>query len=173
MSMSKPRSMTSASALSAVAMLVVAASGAQRARPATPAAPAQSPQPTWYAWAPKSIVQSSGKAPQKPIWRLSEILAAHKDNASWMQQIVLDKDYDAKYIQMAPGEKTKTSFWADDRIFFVVWSGQIRFTIQGQAPFIATKGFLVQVPFRTPYSMETVGDQPSLRFEVIHSGRTP
>jgi mannose-6-phosphate isomerase-like protein (cupin superfamily) len=31
---------------------------------------------------------------------------------------------------------------------------------------MASKGFLVQVPHRLVYSMETVGDKPSLRFEV-------
>jgi mannose-6-phosphate isomerase-like protein (cupin superfamily) len=55
----------------------------------------------------------------------------------------------------------------------VVWGGKIRFTIQGQAPFIATKGFLVQVPLRVPYSMETVGDEPSLRFEVTRGHTLP
>ncbi len=74
---------------------------------------------------------------------------------------------------MAPGEKTRTQFWADDRIFFMVWGGQIRFTIAGQEPFVAKKGVMVQVPYRTLYSMETVGDAPSLRFEVVRSGRTP
>jgi mannose-6-phosphate isomerase-like protein (cupin superfamily) len=121
------------------------------------APPAHAPPPSWYAWAPKSTAEHPWKAPQKPIWRLSEIVAAHQGHASWTEQIVLDHDYDAKYIQMAPGEKTRTLFWADDRIFFVVWGGQIRFTIQGQQPFVAAKGFLVQVPYRTPYSMETVG----------------
>ena len=32
---------------------------------------------------------------------------------------------------------------------------------------MATEGFLVQVPKRLVYSMETVGDRPSLRFEVL------
>jgi mannose-6-phosphate isomerase-like protein (cupin superfamily) len=137
------------------------------------APPAHAPPPSWYAWAPKSTAEHPWKAPQKPIWRLSEIVAAHQGHASWTEQIVLDHDYDAKYIQMAPGEKTRTLFWADDRIFFVVWGGQIRFTIQGQQPFVAAKGFLVQVPYRTPYSMETVGSEPALRFEVVRSGRTP
>jgi mannose-6-phosphate isomerase-like protein (cupin superfamily) len=74
---------------------------------------------------------------------------------------------------MAPGEKTRTQFWGDDRTCWVVWGGKIRFTIQGQAPFIATKGFLVQVPLRVPYSMETVGDEPSLRFEVTRGHTLP
>ena len=67
---------------------------------------------------------------------------------------------------MAPGDKTKTQFYADDRVFWVVQSGQMKVTIEGQEPFVASKGFLVQVPHRNVYSMETVGDKPSLRFEV-------
>ena len=74
---------------------------------------------------------------------------------------------------MAPGGKTRPQFYGDDRTIWVVWSGQIRFTIAGQKPFIARKGFLVQVPYRVAYSMETVGNEPSLRFEVTHAGRLP
>lgn len=124
-------------------------------------------------WAPKPANPTGWIAPNKPVWRLSEILAAHRSDKSWTQPIVRDRDYSADYIQMAPGEKTRTLFYADDRTFFVVWGGKIRFTIQGQAPFIASKGFLVQVPFRTPFSMETVGDEPSLRFEVRRTGAEP
>jgi mannose-6-phosphate isomerase-like protein (cupin superfamily) len=153
--------------IAAGAMLQVSQAVAQQAA-AAPSAP-----PSWYAWVPKSTAHSPWKAPNRPIWRLRDILAAHQGKAAWSEQIVLDQDYDARYIQMAPGEKTRTQFWADDRIFFVVWDGQIRFTIQGQQPFVATRGFLVQVPYRTPYSMETVGSAPSLRFEVVRSGRTP
>ena len=64
-----------------------------------------------------------------------------------------------------PGDKTPVQYYGDDRVFWVVWGGQIRFNIQGQQPFVATKGFLVQVPQRVRYSMETVGSEPSLRFE--------
>ncbi len=134
---------------------------------------AQPGKEIWYSWSPKPAVPTPWKAPNKPVWHLSEILDAHKGEKSWVQPIVRDQDYHADYIQMAPGEKTKTQFWADDRVFWYIASGAIRFTIQGQQPFVATKGFLVQVPFRTPYSLETVGNEPSLRFEVTRSGRTP
>ncbi|MDB5736145.1 MAG: hypothetical protein JWR38_5983 [Mucilaginibacter sp.] len=131
------------------------------------------PSSVWYSWSPKPVPLTPWKAPNKPIWRLSEIVTSHKGEKSWTQPIVHDADYDASYIQLAPGEKTKTQFWGDDRIFWYVAAGQIRFTIQGQAPFVASKGFLVQVPYRTPYSLETVGDEPSVRLEVIRSNRTP
>jgi mannose-6-phosphate isomerase-like protein (cupin superfamily) len=48
--------------------------------------------------------------------------------------------------------------------------GQIRFEIEGQQPFVASKGWIVQVPMQTMFSMETVGDKPSLRFEVNIAG---
>ena len=74
---------------------------------------------------------------------------------------------------LAPGAKTKPQFWADDRIFWYIASGQVRFHIEGQEPIVASKGWLVQVPYRNVYWMETVGDEPSVRLEVIRSNRTP
>ena len=74
---------------------------------------------------------------------------------------------------MAPGEKTKTVFYADDRVFWVVESGQMRINIEGQAPFVATKGFLVQAAPRLAYSLETAGNEPVLRFEVRPAGEMP
>jgi quercetin dioxygenase-like cupin family protein len=78
-----------------------------------------------------------------------------------------DNLFHGEYISMAPGAKTPRRFHQDNRAFWIVQDGQIRFTIEGQEPFVATKGFLVQVPKRLVYSMETVGDRPSLRFEVL------
>jgi quercetin dioxygenase-like cupin family protein len=131
-------------------------------------------QPTiWYSWSPKPVPLTPWAAPNKPIWRLNEILDAHKGKADWVQPIVHNGDYDASYISLAPGGKTKPQFWADDRIFWYLASGQIRFHIQGQEPFVASKGFLVQVPYRNAYWLETVGDAPSVRLEVTKSGRTP
>ena len=108
----------------------------------------------------------------KPVWRLAEILAAHKGQADWIQPIVDDNYLHADYISMGPGEKTPRRFNADTREWWIIQDGQIRFTIEGQEPFIAGKGFMVQVPYRNMYSMETVGDKPSLRFEVNIAGAT-
>jgi mannose-6-phosphate isomerase-like protein (cupin superfamily) len=129
--------------------------------------------PVWYAWAPKPKAALPPYGPNKPVTRLPEVLAAHKGQASWNADVVQTKRWSGKWIQMAPGEKTRPQFWGDDRTLWVVWSGQIRFNIEGQQPFVATKGFLVQVPYRVPYSLETVGNEPSLRFEVTHAGKLP
>jgi mannose-6-phosphate isomerase-like protein (cupin superfamily) len=126
----------------------------------------------WYAWSPKpDKLVAYGK--NKPVTRLKELLAKHKGQARWSEQVMLTDRYDTKWIQAQPGDKSPTMYWGDDRIFWVVWGGQIRFTIEGQKPFVATKGFLVQVPQRVRYAMETIGSEPSLRFEVTHTGILP
>jgi len=124
-------------------------------------------------WAPKPDKMQEYGGANKLITRLDDVLAKHKGHANWTEEVVQTERYDARWIQMAPGEKTRTQFYGDDRTCWVVWGGQIRFTIKGQAPFIATKGFLVQVPLRVPYSMETVGNEPALRFEVTRGGALP
>ena len=135
-------------------------------------APPPRPQPI-TAWSAKPVEQTPWVAPHKPHWKLSEVLAKHKGETSWQEDIVSDRDFVARYISMAPGEKTKTHFFADDRVFWIVQAGEIKVNIDGQPSFTASKGFLVQVPYRTPYSLESVGSEPSLRFEVTGAQAVP
>ena len=121
---------------------------------------------TQTVWSPKATKLTGWTAPHKPHWKLSEILAAHKGKASWSHTVVNDDHLHADYIQMASGESTRRRMHPDTRIWWVIQSGQIRFSIDGQEPFVASKGYLVQVPLRNMYRMENVGSQPSLRFEV-------
>lgn len=125
----------------------------------------------YMSWAPKKITPYTG--PNKAITRLPDVLAKHKGQASWKEDVVKTDRYHAQWIQMAPGEKTRTIFYADDRTVWIVWGGQVRFTIKGQEPFVATKGFLVQTPLRMPYSMEVVGNEPALFFEVRRNDTLP
>jgi mannose-6-phosphate isomerase-like protein (cupin superfamily) len=118
------------------------------------------------AWAPYPTAPATWTAPNKPIWKLSEILAQHKGQQNWKETVVSDVTLHADYISMAPGMKTPKQFHPDNRAWWIVQDGQIRFNIEGQEPFVASKGFLVQVPYRNVFSMETVGDKPSLRLEV-------
>jgi mannose-6-phosphate isomerase-like protein (cupin superfamily) len=134
--------------------------------------PPQRP-PRISAWSAKPAQPTRWIAPNKPHWKLSEVLAKHSGQRSWHEDIVSDRDFVARYISMAPGEKTQPQFFADDRVFWVVQSGQLRVSIDGQTPFVAGPGFLVQVPYRTPYSMESVGTEPSLRFEVTAAQAVP
>jgi len=125
------------------------------------------------AWAAKPAQLPPYKAPNKLVYRLADVLAAHKGQQTWDQKVFLSRDFQGDWISMAPGEKTKTQFYADDRVFWVVQSGAMKVTIEGQEPFIATKHFLVQVPKRLQYSMETVGSEPVLYFQMKPAGEAP
>ena len=117
-------------------------------------------------WAPMPVKPNPFVPPNKPLTKLADLLAKHKSEQSWTETVVSDNLFHGDYISMGPGGKTPRRFHQDNRAFWIVQDGQIRFTIEGQEPFVASKGFLVQVPKRLVYSMETVGDRPSLRFEV-------
>lgn len=140
--------------------LLLALSGAQAADSLT-------------AWAPQPVKPAPFTGPNKPLKKFTDIMARHRGRSDWSETEVLTRDFLGQYVSMAPGKKTKTLFWADDRVYWVVVSGQMKVTIDGVEPFIASKGFLVQVPYRVPYSMETVGDAPAVRFEVLPAGEVP
>jgi len=131
------------------------------------------PAPTpLLAYTPKPV-KLPGYGRNKPVTRLSDVLAKHKGQSSWTEQVIKTGRFDTRWVQMAPGEKLSTRYYGDDRVMWVVWQGQIRFNIEGQEPFVAAKGFLVQVPQRVRYSMETVGSEPALRYEVTRAGQLP
>src|SRR6516225_833129 len=143
--------------------LYVQTAGAQNPASETHASATAQKDPLAWVFKPKAAPYVE---PNRPVWHVTDILAAHKGQANWAQPVVKDQWFDVQYISMRPGEKTPTSYQADTVIWFVVYSGQIRFTVKGHDPFVASKDFLVQLPMRTPYSMETVGDAPSVRLEV-------
>ena len=117
-------------------------------------------------WAPKAIAPTKYTPPHKPHTKLSDLKVKYKGQKEWRQVIVDDDHLHGEYILAAPGNKVGRRFHPDTREWWVIMDGQIRFEIEGEQPFVATKGSMVQVPAQTIYSMETVGDTPSLRFEV-------
>ena len=111
-------------------------------------------------WAPK-FPPTKYTPPHKPVTRIADLLARHKGEASWREEIVKDDHIWADYIESPPGSKVSRRLHPDTREWWVVMDGQIRFEIEGQQPFVASKGAMVQVPMQTIYSMETVGDKPA------------
>ncbi len=102
----------------------------------------------------------------RPHTKLADVLARHKGNADWAETVVDDESLFAQWISMGPGKKTPRRMNGDTREWWIVQSGTLKFTVEGREPVIATKGFMVQVPYRTLYQIETVGNEPALRFEV-------
>jgi quercetin dioxygenase-like cupin family protein len=139
--------------LGAIVLSAVAVTGAQSANSGI------------SAWSPKPPLPPYVNG-NKPWTKLSEVLADKDPSQSWRQTIVNDPNVTGTYVGMKPGDSTKSKLSADHRFAFIVWDGQVQVTIQGQTPFVATKGYMVQVPFRLEYSLKNVGSVPSLHFEI-------
>jgi len=165
--------------------LMVAGSPAWPQTPAPIPARAGAPQTNWWSapgredgpprivWAAQKTPETPYTGPNKPIWHIADILKAHKGQTSWDQQVLLTRDFDGHYISMAPGEKTKCMFYADDRVFGWVYSGQVKITIDGQEPRILPKGWAFNVAPRLSYCMETVGTEPAVFFRTTPAGQAP
>src|SRR5687768_9555541 len=102
----------------------------------------------------------------RPHTKLRDVLARHHGQGDWVETIVEDESLFAQWISMAPGRKTPRRMNGDTREWWIVQSGSLRFTVDGREPVVATKGVMVQVPYRTLYQIENVGTEPALRFEV-------
>lgn len=109
----------------------------------------------------------------KPVTHIADILKAHQGQKSWDQAVLLTRDYDGHYISLGPGEKTKCQFYADDRVFGWIYSGQAKITIDGQQPFTATKGYLFDVAPRLSYCMENTGSEPVVFYRSTPAGQVP
>ena len=117
-------------------------------------------------WAPKPVEPTKWTGANKPHVVYAELLASHKGQQNWSEVVLDDEHLHGEYISSAPGTKTPKRFHPDTREWWVITQGSIRFEIDGQEPFVASKGWLVQVPYRTVYSMETLGETPSIRLET-------
>jgi quercetin dioxygenase-like cupin family protein len=121
------------------------------------------PTPT-SVWAPKPVKTPAYPAGVKPWIKLADLKAKHKGEANWRELLVDDGRLTSEYVSAAPGTKAGGGFHPDTREWFAVVEGEVRVEIEGQAPFTATRGSLVNIPRQTIYSLETTGDKPSLRF---------
>ena len=120
---------------------------------------------------PLLVLSPKAEAPgwsgvHRPHTKLRDVLARHEGRADWTETVVDDESLFAQWISMAPGQKTPRRMNGDTREWWIVQSGELEFTVEGRDPVVATKGVMVQVPYRTLYQIENVGAEPALRFEV-------
>src|SRR5262245_65735766 len=93
-----------------------------------------------FAWAPVPSTHPGWTAPNKPHWRLSELLASHKGQAAWQETVVSDALLHADYIQLAPGTKTKRQFHPDNPIWWVMQAATVQFNNEGEHPVMDRRG---------------------------------
>jgi mannose-6-phosphate isomerase-like protein (cupin superfamily) len=167
MNRSALRSVTWRLRIVAVAALVAVAT--MRTAGQAPTGAAQ--RPPARANAPLIMMSPKAQSPgwsgvHKPHTKLVDVLGRHKNQADWAETIVDDESLNAQWISMGPGKKTPQRMNGDTREWWIVQAGSLKFTVDGREPVVATKGVMVQVPYRTLYQIENVGTEPALRFEV-------
>ena len=129
--------------------------------------------PERIVWAAHPVPDSPYSQPNRPIWHIADILKAHQGKQSWDQPVLLTRDFDGHYIALAPGEKSKCMFYADDRVFGWIYSGEVRITIDAQQPFTASKGYLFDVAPRLSYCMENTGTEAVVFYRSTPAGQVP
>ena len=143
--------------------------------PAAGAAPATrpAPPPPLHFWSPKKTPYAKYVAPNKPLTKLADVLAAHKSEKSWSHPVIRNKDLVADWKQIASGQTTTQLAYSDNRTAIIVWSGQMKVSMEGQEPFVASKGFEIDIPYRVPFTLQTIGDQPALYFQINATSDMP
>lgn len=144
----------------------------QTAAAQTPSAPERRPAPL-VAWAPKKAPPRPWTEPNRPWWKLDEVRALHTGEANWTQPVIRNKDLVADWHQLAPGGKTRTLAYSDNRTAIIVWEGELRVSMEGYEPFTARKGFEINVPLRVPFTLESVGSTPALYFQLNAASDMP
>jgi mannose-6-phosphate isomerase-like protein (cupin superfamily) len=129
--------------------------------------------PSKTVWAAQKVVERPYGQINRPLWRIADVLKTHKGQARWEQQVLLNRDFDGRYVQLAPGDKTKCLFYADDRAWGWIYSGQMKVSIDGQEPKVIGKGWVFNVAPRLSYCFETVGSEPVVFFRITPAGQVP
>jgi mannose-6-phosphate isomerase-like protein (cupin superfamily) len=142
---------------------VVAAAGTPSTGQTVTGAPARPPA---REDAPLLVLSPKAESPgwtgvHRPHTKLRDVLARHHGQADWAETVVDDESLLAQWISMGPGRKTPRRMNGDTREWWIVQSGTLRFTVEGREPVVATKGGMVQVPYRTLYQIENVGTEPA------------
>ena len=106
--------------------------------------------------------QSAYTGPNRPLWKLADLKKMHAGKNTWTQPVVLDDEQEATYNSGAPGTKIITRMHPQSDSVFMVMAGQMRFTVEGQEPAVATRGSIVNVLKNTLYSYEVLGTENAL-----------
>jgi quercetin dioxygenase-like cupin family protein len=159
--------------VAAAALLVVATAALAHAQnPAPPPVPGPRPVPT-AVWASKSTTLKPYPPGVQPWLKLADIKARHAGQVTWTDALFNDGRLMAHYVSAAPGTTQSARFHPDTREWFAVVEGEVRVEIEGQAPIVATRGSLVNIPRQTIFTVTTTSATPSLRFVLnVANART-
>ena len=119
---------------------------------------------------PKSTAKPVYTAPMRPVTHLADLKAKHRGEKTWQERLVDDGNSVGVMIQDAPGTKSERHLFADSPAWWAVVEGRIRFEIEktggGFEVIDASTGSFVYAPERMLHSLEIVGPEPAIRYEV-------
>ncbi len=126
---------------------------------------------------PKPVTPAPYRAPMKPLVRLADLKAKHFGKTNWSELVIDDGNSKAYVVSAAPGSKVARHLFPDSPAWWAVQEGRIRFEIdypEGKPQTVeARKGSYVYAPERHLHSLEVVGTEPAIRFEVTLAAATP
>ena len=110
------------------------------------------------------------KPPMKPVTRLADLKAKNKGKTSWREPIIDDGNSVAFMVQEPPGTKHERKLYPDSAAWWAILEGSIRFEIEkadgGFEIINARKGSFVFAPERLLHSLEVIGNESAIRYEV-------
>ena len=72
--------------------------GAAAAFAGSPAAQNRDREPSRLVWAAKPVPPTPYVPPNRLIWRIADILAAHNGQASWRQFVAVTRDFEGEWV---------------------------------------------------------------------------
>jgi mannose-6-phosphate isomerase-like protein (cupin superfamily) len=125
---------------------------------------------------PKPTVRTAYKPPMKPVTRLQDLKAKNSGRASWRELVIDDGNSVAFMVQDPPGTTIERKLYPDSAVWWAVLEGRIRFEIEKADRTFevvdASKGSFVFVPERMLHSLDVVGSEPAIRYEVTAGPRS-
>lgn len=126
---------------------------------------------------PKPEARTPYRPPMKPVTRLADLKAQHRGKTTWRERVIDDGNSLAFMVQEPAGTKHDRKLYPDSPAWWVVLEGRVRFEIEkpsgGFEVFEASRGSYVLAPERMLHSLEVVGTEPAIRFEVTLALATP
>ena len=121
------------------------------------------PAQQWWSYKTRPGIYT---APNKPLWKLSDLKRAHAGQNNWQEQIVRNPEQEATYNSAAPGTAFGRRMHTDTPVLFVVIAGEMHFNVAEQPAVVATRGSLVNILQSTIFSYDVAGAQNALWVEI-------
>jgi quercetin dioxygenase-like cupin family protein len=151
---------------------VVNVARAKTVFPREAAAAPSAPPPPGTTWVPARINRSPGRYDEfnQPHLNIHEAAAANEKYSGGRfvrddkSEMLVLYGHEKNLPPLDPADKGH--FHAESAEFWLVFAGQIRYALEGQAPFVAGEGDVVYVPAGTWHATRYTGPNPSCRLSI-------